>query len=154
MGRRPIHTHCTVEGCDRKHYAKGLCAKHWRAARGYNDAIDPSQPAHRCTVEDCDRKHYAKGLCFKHWRAAKGYGPGGDRKAANARYDQTEAGRERQKRAMRKLRVIKGITGKSVTDSFNDPTSLAQLRQNKAELQKIWDLLTEPQKAAIQGKRK
>jgi hypothetical protein len=34
-GRPPIHTHCTVPGCDRKHYAKGMCWKHYRVAQGY-----------------------------------------------------------------------------------------------------------------------
>ena len=26
---------CTVEGCGRPHYAKGMCFKHWRASKGY-----------------------------------------------------------------------------------------------------------------------
>jgi hypothetical protein len=31
---------CTVEGCDRSHYAKGMCFKHWRASKGYGAGGD------------------------------------------------------------------------------------------------------------------
>jgi len=29
-GRPPIHTQCTVSGCNRAHYAKGLCSMHYQ----------------------------------------------------------------------------------------------------------------------------
>lgn len=31
---------CTVEGCDRSHYAKDMCFKHWRASKGYGAGGD------------------------------------------------------------------------------------------------------------------
>lgn len=52
---------CTLDGCDRKHYAKGFCHPCYLRAR----ANDPSRP--RCSEPECDKALYARGLCRKHY---------------------------------------------------------------------------------------
>ncbi len=32
-GRKPKHEKCTIKGCDRPHYAKGLCTRHYQQWR-------------------------------------------------------------------------------------------------------------------------
>jgi len=45
MGKRTYDEHCTVEGCDRKHYSKGLCRKHYvQKARIDNKIKEPVVP--------------------------------------------------------------------------------------------------------------
>lgn len=48
---------CTIDGCDRPHLAKGLCAVHY--ARAYRNV---------CLVDDCGKKVRAKGRCDTHYR--------------------------------------------------------------------------------------
>lgn len=71
---------CSVEGCDRRHYGRGLCSAHLqRLKRGA--PLDPpilaptSRPAGTaervCTHPGCEAKHYARGYCRVHhsrWR--------------------------------------------------------------------------------------
>lgn len=41
-GRPPIHTQCTVSGCNRAHYAKGLCSMHYQNWRRTNKWPGPA----------------------------------------------------------------------------------------------------------------
>lgn len=50
---------CSIEGCHKKHVAKGLCGWHYQIAR---DAIRPA-----CSVERCESPERAKGLCANHY---------------------------------------------------------------------------------------
>ncbi|MFH7241751.1 MAG: hypothetical protein ACHWZW_02770 [Spirulina sp.] len=107
------------------------------------------EPDPGCSVEGCDRKHYAKGLCFTHWRAAKGYGPGGDRKAAITKYEQSDAGAERRHRAAAKRLLIRRFSGCSrVADAFTNPESL-RLMASKEGVEELWPYLTSAQKKAL-----
>jgi hypothetical protein len=54
---------CSVQGCIRHVFAKGLCHPHYDANRKAN--------APRCTSEACDEPQHAAGLCNRHYRAAK-----------------------------------------------------------------------------------
>lgn len=63
------HEYCTVEGCGRKHWAKGFCGRHYRR---WSKNGDPG-PANsfrikgrKCSVPGCERKHCALGLCSMH----------------------------------------------------------------------------------------
>ncbi|GAB4372504.1 MAG: hypothetical protein Kow0062_08860 [Acidobacteriota bacterium] len=53
-GRPPIHTQCTVSGCNRAHYAKGLCSMHyqnWRRTGKWPGPanLDPARKGSRKT---------------------------------------------------------------------------------------------------------
>ena len=56
---------CTVEGCDRKHHAKGFCKIH------YNQTLSgPKNANEKCSIQDCNSligKYGCKGLCSKHY---------------------------------------------------------------------------------------
>lgn len=72
---------CSVNGCTRKHYARGMCKNHYYAdlrkkklaalAAGLPLPTKPSRKRKRgprvCSVKGCEEKHYAKGLCKKHY---------------------------------------------------------------------------------------
>lgn len=64
---------CSIEDCDRKHNARGLCITHysrWRLT-GSARPDDPVQPRGlhtSCVADGCDRTDLAAfGLCVKHW---------------------------------------------------------------------------------------
>ena len=79
----PIPKKCSVEGCERKYFAKGYCSLHDGRVRR-TGAPGPAQRLHNqplknrtCSLEGCDRRHYAKGLCNLHWtRLTNGGEPG------------------------------------------------------------------------------
>ncbi|WP_088363002.1 hypothetical protein [Bacillus cereus] len=65
---------CSIEGCNGKHQAKGLCMKHYMRMRNYKNTDDPKfiNSGKTCTVDGCDKKAVATGLCGKHrWRKIK-----------------------------------------------------------------------------------
>lgn len=74
---------CSIEGCNKIHYAKGLCRFHYdRTRKGITD-MQPGRLSliwkendirylranknKKCAVIECDEKVYAKDLCRKHW---------------------------------------------------------------------------------------
>lgn len=62
---------CTVPGCDRTHYGRGLCRAHHQRWRRTGDpgpaAIPPNRAARTCTVDGCDQPHQARGYCRTHY---------------------------------------------------------------------------------------
>lgn len=66
---------CSVEGCARKHAAKGLCQHHFyqtpehrEKQRLYREKLKANPPKPPCTVEGCHRSQTAKGVCLYHWK--------------------------------------------------------------------------------------
>lgn len=62
---------CEIEGCGRKHAAKGLCKLHYsrkRAGRHMGDASDCGFTWYGTGV--CSRPSFALGLCWEHYRMA------------------------------------------------------------------------------------
>jgi hypothetical protein len=60
---------CTVEGCDRKHEARGLCPAHrnqWQ--RTGQVPTEPLRAYRRdgCEIEGCENPHRGRGLCNMH----------------------------------------------------------------------------------------
>lgn len=60
-------TTCSVTGCSNRHSAKGLCLKHYQAAR-----VPKVGPV--CSVEGCNRTDTKTGLCGLHYQRFLKYG--------------------------------------------------------------------------------
>lgn len=87
---------CTVEGCESKHYGRGLCERHWHRARDRQRGLyknprfaapEMSEPTYgqraHCEVPGCDSPHKAKGFCHVHYMRnyrATHHTPAGPRK--------------------------------------------------------------------------
>ncbi len=79
MPSESYHPKCSIEGCERPHYAHSLCNAHWQRIRRSGttrpqDAILPSVMFDSCTVPNCERPHYAKGFCEAHLYRYQKYG--------------------------------------------------------------------------------
>ena len=66
---------CSQEGCEVRHYAKGLCKAHYaRALRGIPLAGVIRRRQRRrspvCSVDGCEREFEGKGLCALHYARA------------------------------------------------------------------------------------
>lgn len=72
---------CSVEGCDRRHDAKGYCPFHYVRWRKYDDPMGGG-PSRRevnnktlgCSIDGCEREGYAKQLCRAHYIRLRKYG--------------------------------------------------------------------------------
>lgn len=64
---------CKTEGCNRGHYAKGYCKKHYQQVLRYGGITD-NRPKRLCKVEGCNNIHLAKGYCNKHWQQINRFG--------------------------------------------------------------------------------
>lgn len=59
---------CTVNDCNRKHRAKGMCAKHYYATKGYGKNRGPGpRDFGVCIVDNCETKAGPTGACRNHW---------------------------------------------------------------------------------------
>lgn len=79
---------CDVDGCDQKHYGRGLCRMHYRRAwepnkyrkKPFGDPgpaeqlREPETQPDRCDVDGCTNKARTHRLCDKHWRRFQVYG--------------------------------------------------------------------------------
>ena len=66
---------CKIDGCNKKHYAKGYCSYHYERFRKYGDPeiVFPG-PRIGCLVEGCGGEHFGLGYCRKHYERFKKYG--------------------------------------------------------------------------------
>lgn len=66
---------CSIEGCDRRHAAHGLCLMHYKRLRLNGDPlVRSSRPPLLCSVDGCERQHNARGWCETHYRRWRTYG--------------------------------------------------------------------------------
>lgn len=73
---KPART-CSVPGCDKKHYSRGLCRAHYarQARHGTPGAADIAPyGAQSCSVSGCDKPHMARGYCTTHYVRARKHG--------------------------------------------------------------------------------
>lgn len=63
---------CTVEGCDRTHYALGYCNMHWTRRRKHGDPLvgERCRP-HPCSIDGCARRAESRGWCNAHYKRWK-----------------------------------------------------------------------------------
>ena len=64
---------CSLEGCDKRHEARGYCPAHYRRWQLYGDPLGSKVREYktrpRCSVEGCDRPHQGHSFCEMHyWR--------------------------------------------------------------------------------------
>lgn len=68
---------CKIDGCEGKHYVKGLCRlHHHRKLTGVplDQPVRTYDGKQGCQVDGCEREHKAKGLCGLHYgRLERGY---------------------------------------------------------------------------------
>lgn len=71
---------CSVDGCERKPLAKGLCKAHYERQRRNGTpggAVGPPRfyrPVPACSVEGCDRPHKTNGYCGMHYQRWRKWG--------------------------------------------------------------------------------
>lgn len=66
---------CSIDGCERPHNSRGLCAAHYSRLQRHGDPLGSGKPVGKprgkvrpgCSVDGCDRKHYGRGLCVIHY---------------------------------------------------------------------------------------
>lgn len=59
---------CSVEGCDKKHVARGYCRLHYSKALRCGEFItNKYNLINKCCVDGCTRKYYAKNYCRNHY---------------------------------------------------------------------------------------
>lgn len=65
---------CTVESCDRKLMARGLCATHYQRIRLTGElrpeipiGAKPEPVFKSCSIPECDSKSFGRGWCSKHY---------------------------------------------------------------------------------------
>jgi len=62
---------CSIEGCERRVKAKGLCNMHYVRLQKYGSTDDRprrSKNTNPCSVAGCNRIVHAKGYCLKHYK--------------------------------------------------------------------------------------
>lgn len=78
-GRPKHHEWCTRNGCFNKHYAKGLCQKHYRSM--HHKMIGTEVMAKRCVAPRCeDSKFREFDHCLAHVLEREFHERGGDEK--------------------------------------------------------------------------
>jgi len=69
---------CTIPDCDDSIISKGLCLRHYTAARRRaKGAPARRRPGGFCRADDCDRPADTQGLCDTHYRKYLATSPGG-----------------------------------------------------------------------------
>lgn len=68
---------CSVDGCDRVEYGKGLCNMHYQRWRKHGD-VNHARPkrvgVEPCAVDGCGKLVKARGWCAAHWSRWKRHG--------------------------------------------------------------------------------
>ena len=58
---------CKVDGCNKKHLAKGYCSKHYTRFIKYGDPNKTKEYPTICKIQGCEGRHIVKGYCRKHY---------------------------------------------------------------------------------------
>lgn len=73
---RRTHFTCTVNGCGKKHDAKGYCHYHYRIWKAHGDPlyVAPTRQAEKCRLDGCSKLSESRGMCAMHYERWRKYG--------------------------------------------------------------------------------
>lgn len=62
------HITCTLPGCERPHFGRGLCQMHYLRQYRHGSTDDPPKREPKvCNVEGCERQARGRGMCEAHY---------------------------------------------------------------------------------------
>lgn len=64
---------CSVEGCEKASWARGLCSTHYSRVRR-NGTLEKIRKRGICSIDDCKKPHYGHGYCNMHYARWRKYG--------------------------------------------------------------------------------
>jgi len=64
---------CKIEGCGKKHLAKGYCSKHYKQIEKHGHILPERHFPDKCTIGGCNNEHYSKGFCNKHYNQIRNH---------------------------------------------------------------------------------
>jgi 5-methylcytosine-specific restriction endonuclease McrA len=105
---------CTVDGCNRKHYAKGFCSYHYYRKRNNPILTQEERRNRKCSFEGCEERHWAKEYCQYHYYKFYNSTRQDRIKELQSNYQKSERGKEASKKAssIRRARK-KGVLAES-----------------------------------------
>jgi 5-methylcytosine-specific restriction endonuclease McrA len=66
---------CSIDGCDKRSHARGMCSSHYNRTVRHGDALAGSyfrdHSIDVCQVDGCDRRLYAKAMCSYHYNCER-----------------------------------------------------------------------------------
>lgn len=65
-----IFSECSVDECNRPHWAKGYCSKHYYRWKKNGDPLKTKilvEHSDKCSIAGCEEPYYEGGLCSKHY---------------------------------------------------------------------------------------
>jgi hypothetical protein len=65
---------CTIEGCEKRAFARGWCAGHYHRWRQHGSTEGGRHARESCNVDGCGEPHKAKGFCSEHYYAWRRHG--------------------------------------------------------------------------------
>ena len=70
---------CSIEGCDKKHWARGYCRMHYNRVTRYGrpERVRNWNPGASCAVDGCEKPVHAGGYCGTHYARVLRHGEAG-----------------------------------------------------------------------------
>lgn len=70
------HRTCSIDGCEKRHFARSWCAAHYHKWQRRGDPLAPKaqQERRRCAVDGCWGPSVTRGWCKRHYEAWRKYG--------------------------------------------------------------------------------
>lgn len=67
---------CSIDGCEREHWARNWCNMHYARARKHGNPLGKSDygTLRICSIDGCNRRAVARGWCNSHWARWKRFG--------------------------------------------------------------------------------